>query len=77
MGHHLLLCCSSTKNYTSPTSRPSPPKIRAVIVVILLALALGFDVGVDAVDDDDLVRAASLVLANQGAPVRVPRNWIS
>ena len=53
---------------------------RAVIVVIfsLLALALGFDMGVD-VAGDDLVRAARLVLVDKRGPFAVvahPRHEI-
>jgi hypothetical protein len=49
---------------------------RAVVAVIFFTLALGCYVGADAVGED-LVRAARLVPAHRGAPVRVPLNWMS
>jgi hypothetical protein len=41
------------------------------VIFLALALALGFDAGVDAVGDD-LLRAARLVLANARTPRAAP-----
>jgi len=49
-------------------SRPAPGACLAVVIV--RAAALGFDLGIDAVGDD-LVRAACLMLVDQGGPFAV------